>query len=324
MTGLSTAKNSTFSNLPDYLFPNDQTEIERLDDQHEIFRIVQGGRNFLAPWTEASPPKKVLDVATGTGRWAVEVGDEFPGTDVIGVDLSPIQPTLVPPNVAFFVEDASEGDWTGEDFDGIDYIHTRLTTGCWDSFQDTVVEKGYRALQPGGWLECQEMDEYWYSDDGSLAPDAPLVLWGKDLVEVGERSKRSLTAAKSLRGWFEAAGFVDIQEKVYKLPVNGWARDPRLKKVGDMWQRNLQSGLQAFTYAYMHRVLGKTKEEIEVFLVNVRKDIANPSVHAYNLYYVVCGRKPTVEEMEVSSGAASVKTTRSSTSGSTLTSTPTI
>lgn len=313
-----------FADLPAYLFPNDQIEIERLDNQHEILKIVQGGRSYLAPWTRASPPRKVLDVATGTGRWAIEVGDEFPGTQVIGIDLSPIQPTLMPPNVTFFVDDAREGDWTGEDFDGIDYIHLRFTTGCWDSFQNDVVEKGYRALQPGGWLECQEMDEYWYSDDGSLAPDAPLVLWGKDLVEAGERSKRSLTAAASLRLWFEAAGFIDVREIVYKLPINGWARDLRLKKVGDMWQLNLQSGLQAFTYAYMHRVLGKTKEEIEVSLVNVRKDIANPRVHAYNLCYVVCGRKPMPDEMVASSCAVSIKSTRSSTSGSTLTPTPTI
>lgn len=31
--------------------------------------------------------------------WCIDMGDEFPAAEVIGVDLSPIQPTWVPPNV---------------------------------------------------------------------------------------------------------------------------------------------------------------------------------------------------------------------------------
>jgi hypothetical protein len=34
------------------------------------------------------------------------MGDEFPDAQIIGTDLSPIQPSHVPPNVRFFVEDS--------------------------------------------------------------------------------------------------------------------------------------------------------------------------------------------------------------------------
>jgi ubiquinone/menaquinone biosynthesis C-methylase UbiE len=44
---------------------------------------------YLAP---VENPKQVLDVATGTGIWAVEFGMEHPGAEVLGIDLSPIQP----------------------------------------------------------------------------------------------------------------------------------------------------------------------------------------------------------------------------------------
>ena len=38
-------------------------------------------------------------------QWAVEMGFEFPTAKVLGTDLSAIQPTDVPPNVEFYVED---------------------------------------------------------------------------------------------------------------------------------------------------------------------------------------------------------------------------
>jgi hypothetical protein len=48
----------------------------------------------------------VLDIATGTGTWAIEMGDKYPEAEIIGTDLSPIQPDFVPPNVRFFIEDS--------------------------------------------------------------------------------------------------------------------------------------------------------------------------------------------------------------------------
>lgn len=53
----------------------------------------------------------------------VEVGDEYPGAEVIGIDLSPIQPTWVPPNVRFLVDDA-EADWMSSP-NSLDFIHAR-------------------------------------------------------------------------------------------------------------------------------------------------------------------------------------------------------
>jgi len=80
-------------------------ELERQDSQYEILKIVLDGRLYLAPLSHQNPPRKILDLATGTGRWAVEIADEFPTAQVIGTDLSPVQPALVPPNLNFYVDD---------------------------------------------------------------------------------------------------------------------------------------------------------------------------------------------------------------------------
>jgi cyclopropane fatty-acyl-phospholipid synthase-like methyltransferase len=77
-----------------------------MEEQYEILKMVMDGRLHLAPFSREEPPRKVLDIATGTGTWAIDMGDLYPDSQIIGTDLSPIQPSFVPPNVRFFVEDS--------------------------------------------------------------------------------------------------------------------------------------------------------------------------------------------------------------------------
>jgi hypothetical protein len=51
-------------------------------------------------------------------------GEAFPSATIVGVDLSPIQPVWIPPNVEFIVDDI-ENDWVyANDFD---FVHLRFT-----------------------------------------------------------------------------------------------------------------------------------------------------------------------------------------------------
>jgi cyclopropane fatty-acyl-phospholipid synthase-like methyltransferase len=69
----------------------------------------------------------VLDLGTGTGIWAIDVADLYPSAVVIGTDLSPIQPSWVPPNIRFEIEDFSD-DWTFK-LNDFDYIHLGCLSG---------------------------------------------------------------------------------------------------------------------------------------------------------------------------------------------------
>ncbi|THH04810.1 hypothetical protein EW145_g5248 [Phellinidium pouzarii] len=50
--------------------------------------------------------KRILDIGTGGGLRAIQIADEFPDVEVIGVDLAPIMPEMVPPNCDFELFDA--------------------------------------------------------------------------------------------------------------------------------------------------------------------------------------------------------------------------
>lgn len=105
-----------------YNFPNDDVEQEREDMKHAMVRMLCQQLHF-APIGDH--PQQMLDIGTGTGIWAIEMADQFPSATVLGVDLSPIQPEWVPPNVRFMVDDV-ESPWLHPS-NYFDYIHSRHT-----------------------------------------------------------------------------------------------------------------------------------------------------------------------------------------------------
>ncbi|KAI5458194.1 methyltransferase domain-containing protein [Mariannaea sp. PMI_226] len=269
-----------------YAFPNDVPEQERLEFQGQTIRMLLEDKLYFAP---LSNPRNILDVATGVGDWAIQIGDEFPDAQIIGTDLSPIQPAEVPPNVRFYVEDSTDPWVFNHQFD---YIHTRFTTGCWAEFETQVAVQAFASLEPGGWFESQEIDCQLCSDDNTMDPSSALATWYDDLVAASEKFGRPAILGATLKEIYEKVGFVDVQQRIYKMPIGGWPKDTKLKQIGFMWGMNMLEGLAGFSMQLLNKSFDRTRDEIEVSLVNVRRDISNPRIHTYQPTFVVWGRKP--------------------------------
>jgi ubiquinone/menaquinone biosynthesis C-methylase UbiE len=67
----------------------------RLDLHHEMMRLLWNDKLHESPLDK---PHRILDIGTGTGIWAIDMADQYPMAEVIGTDLSPIQPQWVPAN----------------------------------------------------------------------------------------------------------------------------------------------------------------------------------------------------------------------------------
>lgn len=180
-----------------------------------------GGKLYLAPVEKI---ERVLDIGTGTGIWALEVGDQHPSCEVLANDLSPIQPTWVPPNVLFEVDDC-EDEWPNRK--PFDLIHGRYLAG---SIQDwpALLRQCYSQTSKGGWVELQDLDLQNYSEDNSISPDNQVLKLYEVLLQGCEKIGRTASPGTHLRQWVEAAGFKNVHERVFKLPVGPWPRDPTM------------------------------------------------------------------------------------------------
>ncbi|KAF7954589.1 hypothetical protein EAE96_005709 [Botrytis aclada] len=272
-----------------YAYPNDDMEQERLDLQHHLFSLIFDGKLFTAP-IEADKIERVLDVGCGTGIWATDFADEYPQATVLGIDLSPIQPMFTPPNAIFQVDDLEE-EWTFEDSDAFDFIHARMMTGSigdWDQFFD----QAYNNLKPGGYIELLDIRLPISCADDTLKPDSALLKWSQLLLEGSIMAGRDLDSAVTCREKLEKRGFQGVNQTIYRCPGNRWPKDAKAKELG-MWnQENLTSGLMGISVAIFTRLLGWSVDELEVFLVDVRREMKDTSIHAYWEIYVNYGQKP--------------------------------
>ncbi|UPK91873.1 hypothetical protein LCI18_002808 [Fusarium solani-melongenae] len=274
-----------------YVFPNDETENERLDIQHHLFALTFEGRLHAAPLTQ--PLRRALDAGCGTGIWAIDFADEHPECEVTGVDLSPIQPSAVPPNVSFFVDDLEDvWDYSTK----FDFIFSRFLTGSirdWPKF----FNQSFEFLNPGGKIEIMDIIYPPRSDDGTLSDDSPLYKWATLLLRTFAAMGSPLDSALKYKEQLEAAGFVDVHVVQRKWPMNRWPKAQIYKQIGMWANQNTMDALAAISLAVFTRPegqggLGWTSEELEVFLIEVRKDIKDHTIHSYWPIWSVYGTKP--------------------------------
>lgn len=275
-----------------YWCPNDDPENDRLDLQHHAHRLTFGGALCCCPKKHGA--KRVLDLGTGTGIWAMEYADEHPEAEVIGVDLSPIQPEFVPPNCSFEVDDI-EKEWTW--FKPFDFIWWRALLGCFTDVEG-MIATCYENLEPGGYLEMHDGTFPLECDDGSVPEDSAVMKISHLAKEASARLGRPIDKSPQYREMMERAGFVDIVFEKYNWPINTWPKDPRMKTIGFWTLANVEGGLEGLFMALLTRGLGMTMEETLVLCAEVRKDLRNRDYHGNWPAYYCYGRKPLSGEVQ--------------------------
>ncbi|KAK5053185.1 hypothetical protein LTR84_002159 [Exophiala bonariae] len=249
----------------EYGLPIDTEEQKRMVLQHEKHKLLLG-KPYLAPL--GSTPQKILDLATGTGLWPIEVADQTPSAQVIGVDIAPIAPLLVPPNCSFEIDDIERTwSWSKSSFD---LIHIREPLYCirdWDRLFNQI----YTHLKPGGWVEiaCTYMRPIRRGGKSAITSEftrmCDQLMSASEILGTSSRFPPQLT--KNLRN----RGFVNVVENVFETPTTPYATTDLDQKIGLLEMLNLDMGTPSIGLRIMERAFGWSEAETEMRMQSFKK-----------------------------------------------------
>lgn len=243
---------------------------------------------YLAP-LETSHVSNVLDIGTGAGLWAIDFADDFPEANVTGTDISPIQPSFVPPNLQFEIDDFTK-EWTFEV--QRDFIHMRFLGGSVSDWRH-LYESAYRATKPGGWIETHEFNPVFHSQNESIVDGSAIATWGTIFEEGCKQLGTSFIPLPSdvQMKHLEAVGFVDIQSRIIKVPIGNWPKERALKNIGGLAKMSITGDIQGWI-GFMTYVCRWENSDMGDYCVQLSKELASTTAQLFYYQQVVWGRKP--------------------------------
>lgn len=203
-----------------YPLPKDMDEINRLDFQHYLLRSGFSG-NYLAPLQN---PSTILDVGSGSGRWAMEMAARFPAARVVGVDL--VAPTVdvsqvlgngldaQPMNFEFAIGNILEGlPFPDASFD---FVHQRLLiTAIPMRFWPKVINELVRVTRPGGWVELAECGVPERGGPGLTG------LWASWIAFLKSRDV-DFTVGHTIGKKLTEGGLHNVDQRGMRFPMGAW------------------------------------------------------------------------------------------------------
>lgn len=155
-----------------------------------------------------------------------------------------------------------------------------------------ITDTASSTLRPGGWIELQELKFVPECEDETMKEDyvvakflnlvkEGLAAFGVDLLGMAKNAQ-----------YLKDAGFVNVEEKIFKIPLGTWPKNKTLKTIGLYLRSVIYDGLQGVSLGPFTRGLKWTPQEVEVYLIGVRRALMDSSTHAYIPFHVVYGQKP--------------------------------
>ncbi|KAK1779095.1 S-adenosyl-L-methionine-dependent methyltransferase [Copromyces sp. CBS 386.78] len=271
-----------------YFSPVDDDEIEYLQYIHGLFDLMFERRLIFPPIPQ---PRRILDCGSGSASWAIDVAEQHPECEVIGLDIYPYpMPEDLPANLELQIDDLnSPSTFPSNHFD---LVHSRLMSGGihanrWMNYLTDV----FRILRPGGW--CQMVEIYFnaQSDNGTLTPNHALQVWSQSYIQSVQPYKDP-RAALRLQQMLTEVGFVEVETRLVTLPLCGWSNDPRDHTIGEASRTIVHRMLSSLCAYPFTQVLGMSQTDVQLLVAQARSEADNPAFKVAN--QVVAGSRATL------------------------------
>lgn len=119
------------------------------------------------------------------------------------------------------------------------------------------------------------------SDDGTVTDGSIFDQWGKISLQLGEKFGKSLKTVDEAKAGIEAAGFVNVVERRWKIPIGGWAADKKYKELGLYNRMHWEQGIEGWCLWLLTTVMNWSLDEVHVYLAKMRDALKDRNIHAY-------------------------------------------
>lgn len=138
------------------------------------------------------------------------------------------------------------------------------------------------------------------SDDGSLPADHTLSQWAALFVEASNRFGKPLTVVDDMKQNMADAGFEEVTEVRYKVPVGPWPSDAKLKELGRWDLVYCDQGCEGWALFLLTHVMGVccsdgsmawqctvanvqqwNVEDVKELVSRYKEALRDPKVHSY-------------------------------------------
>ncbi|KIM19471.1 hypothetical protein M408DRAFT_31192 [Serendipita vermifera MAFF 305830] len=285
----------------------------RLDEQHNMLKLLLDGL-FPCPELvakvlkdEEGRTKSILDLGSGSGSWCLDVSNQFPQAQVVGIDIaSNLQRNTS--NCRFELWDINQGllPFHGQ----FDLVHARFLHGIIN--HHNLILEATKCLKPGGLVIFLRAGPNVTEGRTALMPAAssrmPDQSWYQrfwSFVELGS-TQRGLPAEIYNRDYDE--GFWDYETMDEKmcgaafitLPIGAWVttsnptETARLRTIGKFWAENTMRVCRHIDHEMS--AAGRSEKDIELLQTRLDNDLQTTQTHSSMTIRAIWGCAQSVED----------------------------
>lgn len=108
---------------------------------------------------------------------------------------------------------------------------------------------------------------------------------------------KPLDTYETFKSRIEAAGFINVQEVVYKSPVGTWPKHPVYKEAGKLNQEQLVKGVEGYLMHLFTNYGHWDVERVNALVEECKREFSNNQVHKFYYSRRVWAQKPPNSHM---------------------------
>jgi len=274
-----------------YMLPADEEELNRLTLQHRLLRLLLGdllpvNRDIVDKLLQ-HPDAAILDIGSGSSTWTCDIAEQYPAAKVVGFDLAPGIPEILPANCHIIQGDADTdlGQFAGQ----FDLVHCRSMAHGTSNFERVVGEMA-KCLRPGGILVLAGGDLRVFDENKQPICDASKSHLARLLLAVQKIDERRGANGRSegFLGILQRNAYLrDEHYTTYHCPLN-WAGTPQDhlangEKLGQMMLSNCRTFLPAWKPLLQSH--GFTQDVADDWVKEALEELESGKLRAYTRWH---------------------------------------